>query len=274
MLASIEGHLRRQAGAHRPGLPRRAFRRRPRPAVRVRDRPAQFPAPAADVGLAPRLHGRGRALRRDDDHRHRAWRHRRRDARRCLRRCRRPGRRPISRCRWPTCLPAKWISTASCNRATASAWSSTSRSAITASSATARSSAATLQNAGRTLVAIRFAPGGADRRGTTTRDGKSLKRFFLRSPLKFDPSISSGFSRAGSIRPEHPPRAPRGGLPCAVRRAGGRRVGRHRDHGGMDPRRRTDREDPARQRLRDGVPPPVVVWSAAFAQGSTSARAS
>ncbi len=56
-------------------------------------------------------------------------------------------------------------------------------------------SAAALQNAGRTLVAIRFQPAGAQA-GYFDGDGKSLKRFFLRSPLKFDPSISSGFSRS------------------------------------------------------------------------------
>ena len=55
--------------------------------------------------------------------------------------------------------------------------------------------AATLQNAGRTLVAIRFTPAGG-KEGYYDGDGKSLKRFFLRSPLKFDPSISSGFSRS------------------------------------------------------------------------------
>jgi murein DD-endopeptidase MepM/ murein hydrolase activator NlpD len=56
-------------------------------------------------------------------------------------------------------------------------------------------SAATLQNGGRSLVAIRFAPAGG-KEGYYDGDGKSLKRFFLRSPLKFDPSISSGFSRS------------------------------------------------------------------------------
>ena len=55
--------------------------------------------------------------------------------------------------------------------------------------------AATLQNAGRMLVAIRFTPAGGKQR-YYDGDGKSLKRFFLRSPLKFDPSISSGFSRS------------------------------------------------------------------------------
>ncbi len=56
-------------------------------------------------------------------------------------------------------------------------------------------SAATLQNAGRTLVAIRFAPASGPA-GYYDGEGRSLKRFFLRSPLKFDPSISSAFSRS------------------------------------------------------------------------------
>jgi murein DD-endopeptidase MepM/ murein hydrolase activator NlpD len=55
--------------------------------------------------------------------------------------------------------------------------------------------AARLHNHGRDLTAIRFRPaGGAP--GYYDADGKSLKRFFLRSPLKFDPSITSGFSRS------------------------------------------------------------------------------
>jgi murein DD-endopeptidase MepM/ murein hydrolase activator NlpD len=55
--------------------------------------------------------------------------------------------------------------------------------------------AAELDNAGRTLRAARFVPeGGApayyDERGV------SMKRFFLQSPLKFVPVITSGFSRS------------------------------------------------------------------------------
>jgi murein DD-endopeptidase MepM/ murein hydrolase activator NlpD len=55
--------------------------------------------------------------------------------------------------------------------------------------------AASLYNGDRHLVAIRFQASGG-RPGYFDADGKSLKRFFLRSPLKFDPSISSGFSRS------------------------------------------------------------------------------
>jgi murein DD-endopeptidase MepM/ murein hydrolase activator NlpD len=55
--------------------------------------------------------------------------------------------------------------------------------------------AARLHNNGRDLTAIRFQPAGGPA-GYYDADGKSLKRFFLRSPLKFDPSISSGFSRS------------------------------------------------------------------------------
>jgi murein DD-endopeptidase MepM/ murein hydrolase activator NlpD len=55
--------------------------------------------------------------------------------------------------------------------------------------------AARLHNDGRDLTAIRFQPAGGQP-GYYDQAGKSLKRFFLRSPLKFDPSISSGFSRS------------------------------------------------------------------------------
>ena len=53
--------------------------------------------------------------------------------------------------------------------------------------------AAELLNDGRTLKAIRFTPeGGAA--GYYDEQGRSLKRFFLKSPLKFEPRITSRFS--------------------------------------------------------------------------------
>jgi murein DD-endopeptidase MepM/ murein hydrolase activator NlpD len=55
--------------------------------------------------------------------------------------------------------------------------------------------AAELVNEGRHLLAFRFQPSGAPP-GYYDAAGRSLKRFFLRSPLKFDPRISSGFSRS------------------------------------------------------------------------------
>ena len=55
--------------------------------------------------------------------------------------------------------------------------------------------AAELLNDGRRLRAFRFQPSGAQP-GYYDADGRSLKRFFLRSPLKFDPQVSSGFSRS------------------------------------------------------------------------------
>jgi murein DD-endopeptidase MepM/ murein hydrolase activator NlpD len=55
--------------------------------------------------------------------------------------------------------------------------------------------AAELLNDGRRLRAFRFQPPGAQP-GYYDADGRSLKRFFLRSPLKFDPQVSSGFSRS------------------------------------------------------------------------------
>lgn len=54
-------------------------------------------------------------------------------------------------------------------------------------------SAAMLSNGGRHLQAFRFQPAGAPP-GYYDAEGRSLKRFFLRSPLKFDPRVTSGFS--------------------------------------------------------------------------------
>jgi murein DD-endopeptidase MepM/ murein hydrolase activator NlpD len=52
---------------------------------------------------------------------------------------------------------------------------------------------AMLENDGRKLQACRFAPEGAPP-AYFDANGVSLRRFFLRSPLKFEPSVSSGFS--------------------------------------------------------------------------------
>jgi murein DD-endopeptidase MepM/ murein hydrolase activator NlpD len=53
--------------------------------------------------------------------------------------------------------------------------------------------AAEFQNDGRTVQAIRFTPdGGAP--GYYDAQGRSLKRFFLKSPLKFEPRVTSRFS--------------------------------------------------------------------------------
>lgn len=55
--------------------------------------------------------------------------------------------------------------------------------------------AAEFNNDGRRLRAIRFAPAGGEP-GYYDERGGSLRRFLLRSPLKFEPMISSRFSRA------------------------------------------------------------------------------
>jgi murein DD-endopeptidase MepM/ murein hydrolase activator NlpD len=54
--------------------------------------------------------------------------------------------------------------------------------------------AAELHNDGRRLRALRFAPEGGSP-GYFDDEGRSLRKFFLRSPLKFEPVITSGFSR-------------------------------------------------------------------------------
>ena len=53
--------------------------------------------------------------------------------------------------------------------------------------------AARMTNAGRTLSAFRFQPAGG-KPAYYDAAGLSLKRFFLASPLKFEPRITSGFS--------------------------------------------------------------------------------
>lgn len=53
--------------------------------------------------------------------------------------------------------------------------------------------AAEFQNDGRTLKAIRFTPDGGSP-GYYDEKGQSMKRFFLKSPLKFEPRITSRFS--------------------------------------------------------------------------------
>ena len=54
--------------------------------------------------------------------------------------------------------------------------------------------AAEFQNDGRVLRAIRFTPPGGEP-AYYDEQGRSLRRFFLQSPLKFEPRITSGFSR-------------------------------------------------------------------------------
>jgi murein DD-endopeptidase MepM/ murein hydrolase activator NlpD len=48
---------------------------------------------------------------------------------------------------------------------------------------------------GRDLHALRWTDPGAGTTGFYDENGRSLKRFFLRSPLRFEPRVTSGFSR-------------------------------------------------------------------------------
>ena len=69
--------------------------------------------------------------------------------------------------------------------------------------------AAEFRNAGRTLRAIRFTvPGGKP--AYYDEQGRSLRRFFLRSPLKFEPRITSRFSASRRHPVLHTARAHRG----------------------------------------------------------------
>jgi murein DD-endopeptidase MepM/ murein hydrolase activator NlpD len=48
---------------------------------------------------------------------------------------------------------------------------------------------------GRDLRALRWAEPGATKAAFYDENGRSLKRFFLRTPLRFEPRVTSGFSR-------------------------------------------------------------------------------
>jgi murein DD-endopeptidase MepM/ murein hydrolase activator NlpD len=56
--------------------------------------------------------------------------------------------------------------------------------------------AAEFINGGRRLQAVRFAAPDTAKAAYYDAEGRSLKRFFLKSPLKFEPRITSSFSRA------------------------------------------------------------------------------
>ena len=69
--------------------------------------------------------------------------------------------------------------------------------------------AAEFHNDGRRIRAVRFTPPGGDP-GYFDEHGRSLRRFFLRSPLKFDPRITSRYSSSRFHPVLQRPRAHRG----------------------------------------------------------------
>ena len=69
--------------------------------------------------------------------------------------------------------------------------------------------AAEFHNAGRRIRAVRFTPPDGDP-GYFDEQGRSLRRFFLRSPLKFDPRITSRYSSSRFHPVLQRPRAHRG----------------------------------------------------------------
>ena len=64
-------------------------------------------------------------------------------------------------------------------------------------------------NEGRVLRAFRFTPSGG-KPGYYDEQGRSVRRFFLRSPLKFEPRVTSGFSQSRMHPVLHTARAHRG----------------------------------------------------------------
>jgi murein DD-endopeptidase MepM/ murein hydrolase activator NlpD len=69
--------------------------------------------------------------------------------------------------------------------------------------------AAEFRNGGRVLHAFRFTPLGG-RTDYFDENGRSVRRFFLRSPLKFEPRVTSGFSMSRMHPVLHEARAHRG----------------------------------------------------------------
>ena len=70
-------------------------------------------------------------------------------------------------------------------------------------------SAVEFRHEGRALRAFRFTPTGG-KPGYYDEQGRSVRRFFLRSPLKFEPAVTSGFSPSRMHPVLHMARAHRG----------------------------------------------------------------
>jgi murein DD-endopeptidase MepM/ murein hydrolase activator NlpD len=70
-------------------------------------------------------------------------------------------------------------------------------------------SAVEFRHEGRALRAFRFTPTGG-KPGYYDEQGRSVRRFFLRSPLKFEPRVTSGFSQSRMHPVLHTARAHRG----------------------------------------------------------------
>ena len=117
--------------------------------------------------------------------------------------------------------------------------------------------AARFTNSGQTYTAFRYeTPVGKP--AYYDAEGRSLRRFFLASPLKFEPRVTSGFSvPPPSPGPRHPPAASRCRLRRPARRPGRRHRGRHRRLGGSHRRRRQHHRLASRRRLREPVPAPL-----------------
>ena len=119
--------------------------------------------------------------------------------------------------------------------------------------------AAEFENDGRVLHAIRFTtPGGKP--GYYDEQGRSLRRFFLRSPLKFVPRVTSGFSARRMHPVLHTARAHRGvdyGAPTGAPVIVGRRRPRRLRH--VRQRQRPHGAPAARVGLRVVLPAPVGV---------------
>ena len=159
--------------------------------------------------------------------------------------------------RWssPTSLAARLISRASFSQETASGCCSRRRRMTASSRATARSSAHRSWWIDHAHEAFRWQePAAGSKAAFYDANGRSLKRFMLRSPLKFEPRVTSGFST-----PSHAPdrsrvaSASRRRLRGADRRSGCRGCGRHGGVGRVQRRERQPRAPETSARYRDAT---------------------
>ena len=186
----------RQLRADRPVSPG-ALARRPAARVRVSDRHrSTFSASSTAIASQPAaLDARGAALR-EGQARHRHPRdHRRRAPVADLGACSAPARTSSWRWRSPRFSAGRSTSTATCSRATGSTCCSRNRRG-TVSSRIRRHPRRALHRRRARVSRLSGGRTSARAAGYYDENGRSLKRFFLRTPLRFEPRITSGFSRS------------------------------------------------------------------------------
>ena len=105
-----------------------------------------------------------------------------------------PARRSSSRWSWPTCSAARSTSTPICSPGDSFRVLFEKSSHDGQFSGYGAILGASITVDGRQLQAFRWEDPATGKAGYYDENGRSLKRFFLKSPLKFEPRVTSGFS--------------------------------------------------------------------------------